>query len=105
MNERQQKKFEELAKGMGLRIEPTGYMNTSPQTYDGTPATYFAYETEKAYRTYSAACQDEAERAQALVAAVEWMLDAFSTVANSEAQIESHSAVADALAAYKGDAK
>ena len=54
---------------------------------------------------YSAACQDEAERAQALVAAVEWMLDAFSTVANSEAQIESHSAVADALAAYKGDAK
>ena len=110
MNERQRKKFEDYAESIGLRVEKVGSARQfTPWKMGGVAATYFRLEPEKTYRTYSAACQDEAERAQGLVKDAKRALEAWdSTVLPSGhdgMMQERMECLRAALLDFKGDAK
>lgn len=108
MNERQRKKFEDYAESIGLRVEKVGSARQfTPWKMGGVAATYFRLEPEKTYRTYSAACQDEAERAQGLVKAAQAVIDRWETPLWKDVPATGTFiyALRDAIKAYKGDAK
>jgi len=84
MNERQKKSFEEWADGHGWL----------------TPL-----NRESAKSGYSAACQDEADRAQGLVRALESISTLVDCGCLTNDGIILSKVAMDAIAAYKGDAK